>query len=222
MSIRLPALALVLAAAPLAAQETAFVVLPFEAQQSFGLEPGAESALSAGLSQLLASELERSEGGKAVPRAATREAAEQQGAGAGRARVDAMTAARVGKLVGAHYAITGNFVTFYDKFRLNVRVVDAATGEIIRGLSNDDPELQDRTDMYAAVHAVASRILKELGLPVNAAPAAAVTSEAVVLYGRGVEAEDAGDRSKAAGYFSQALARSPGFPEAQEASARVR
>ncbi len=214
--------ALALAAGPLAAQQrTTFAVLPFESQQSFGLEPAAASGLSIGLAQLLASELERSAGGRAVPRATTGDAVEKEQP-PGRSRVDAATAAKVGQLVGAQYVIVGNFVNFYDKFRLNVRVVDAKTGEIIRGLSNDDPKLQGRANMYESVRSVAARILKELGLPAAPASATAVSTEAVIAWSMGLEAEDAGDRAKAAASFQQAVTSSPDFAEAKEALVRVR
>jgi TolB-like protein len=207
---------------PLVAQQrTAFAVLPFESQQSFGLDQESLAALSPGLAQLLASELARSPGGLAVPRSATGKAVSDESLGP-RGRVDAATAAKIGRLVGAQYVILGNFVNFYDKFRINVRVVDATTGETIRGLSNDDPKLQGKAQMYRSVQALAQKILKELGLPAAPAGNGSVATDAVIAYSLGLQAEDAGDRAKATGFYEKALAASPGFADAREALGRVR
>ena len=40
---------------------------------------------------------------------------------------------------------------FYGKFRINARVVDAETGQILKVVSNDDPKLQDRAQLSAIV-----------------------------------------------------------------------
>ena len=216
------ALLLALGSVPALAQDTTtFAVLPLESQQSFGLDADAQEALGPGLAQLLASELARSPGGRAVPRGSTGKAVADEALGA-RERVDAATAAKIGKLVGAQYVVVGNFVNFYDKFRLNVRVVDATTGEFIRGLSNDDPRMQGKAHMYQSVESVAQQILKELGLPPAPASNVIVASDALIAWSLGLAAEDAGDRAAAATQYDRALGISPTFPAAQEALKRVR
>ena len=61
------------ASPPLAAQQdrAPFAVLPFQNEQSFGLEPEAYAALELSLAQLLASELARSPGGQVADRGRT-------------------------------------------------------------------------------------------------------------------------------------------------------
>lgn len=216
------ALFLTLGAGAVAAQDrTTFAVLPLESQQSFGLDNEALAALGPGLAQLLADALARSPGGRAVPRTSTGQAVAAEALGA-RERVDAATAARIGKLVGAQYVIVGNFVNFYETFRINVRVVDASTGEFIRGLSNDDPRLQGAAQMYASVDAVAQKILKELGLPPAPPVSETVTSASVIAWARGLAAEEAGDRDGAKPLYQQALSASPDFPAARDAVTRLR
>src|SRR4249919_3349232 len=97
---RLPFALLTLALAPgaLVSQQTSFAVVPFEAQQSFGLDQETLSALGGGIAQILASELSLSPGGSAAPRSATAGAISSQ-ALAKTARIDAATAAQIGKLV---------------------------------------------------------------------------------------------------------------------------
>ena len=48
----------------------------------------------------------------------------------------------------------GSFADFYGKFRINARVVDAESGEILKVVSNDDPKLQDRAQLAAIVQLV--------------------------------------------------------------------
>jgi TolB-like protein len=45
--------------------------------------------------------------------------------------VDDTTAARIGKRVGARYAVTGTFTDFYGDFRVDLHLVNVETGEII-------------------------------------------------------------------------------------------
>ena len=84
------------------------------------------------------------------------QAAELDAAGA---RVDAATAAQVGKEAGARYAVTGSFADFYGKFRVDARVVDAQSGQILKVVSNDDPALQDRADLYRIIQIVGDKII---------------------------------------------------------------
>ena len=62
---RLPFALLALALAPVArqSQQSSFAVVPFEAQQSFGLDQESLNALGGGIAQILASELSLSPGG---------------------------------------------------------------------------------------------------------------------------------------------------------------
>lgn len=215
------ALLLALGSSAVAAQDqTTFAVLPLESQQSFGLDASALEALGPGLAQLLADALARSPGGRAVPRASAGQAVTSTGLG-DRERVDAATAAKVGRLVGAQYVVVGNFVNFYQTFRINVRVVDAASGEFIRGLSNADPALQRTDQMFASVDAVAQEILQELGLPPAPPVTGSVSSAAVIAWSRGLAAEETGDHATAREHYQKALQLAPAFPSAQEALKRL-
>ena len=214
-------LALVLGPLTLHSQQTSFAVVPFESQQSFGLDQESLRALGGGIAQILASELSLSPGGSAAPRSTTAGAITSQELGKN-TRIDAATAARIGRMVGARYVIMGNFVDYYGKFRLNVRVVDAQSGTIIKGLSNEDPKMQDRDQIYLITQAIARRILQELKLPPAPVNQAVVPGAAVIAFSLGLQAEDAGDKAKAASLYERALQSAPDFPEAKEALRRVK
>lgn len=219
---RLPFALLALALGPLKlpAQQTSFAVVPFESQQSFGLDQESLGALGGGIAQLIASELGKSPGGSATPRSTTAGAITSQELG--KNRIDAATAAKIGKLVGARYVIMGNFVDYYGKFRLNARVVDVQTGAIIKGFSNEDPKMQDRDQLYLITQTIAQRILQELKLPPAPTSTAAVPGAAVIAFSLGLQAEDAGNKAKAVSLYERALQSAPDFPEARDALARVK
>lgn len=210
-----------LAVAPLAAQQerATFAVLPFQNEQSFGLEPETYRALESGIAQLLASELARSPGGQVADRGRTSEAVGKRTVPP--TRLDAASAQRIGGLVGARYVVLGNFVDAYGKTRVNARVVDASSGQFLKAVSNDDPRLQTRDKLHAAVQDLAGKILAELGLPAPAASPPLPTS-AVIAFSRGLAAEEAGDRAAAAKEFQAALDAAPSFADAKEAASRVR
>ena len=220
---RLSLALLALTVTPVAAQsqQSSFAVVPFEAQQSFGLDQETLGALGGGIAQILASELSLSPGGSAAPRSSTAGAITSQSL-AKSARIDAATAAKIGKLVGAKYVIMGNFVDYYGKFRLNVRVVDAQTGAIVKGFSNEDPKMQDRDQIYLITQTVAQKILQELKLPPAPVTTVAVPGASVIAFSLGLKAEDAGNKAQAASLYERALQGAPDFPEAKDALARVK
>ena len=166
---RLPFALLALALGPLTlpAQQTSFAVVPFESQQSFGLDQESLGALGGGIAQLLASELGKSPGGTATARSTT-------------------------------------------------------AGAIIKGISNEDPKMQDRDQIYLITQAVAQRILQELKLPPAPASTAVIPGAAVIAFSLGLQAEDAGNKAKATSLYERALQSAPDFPEAKDALARVK
>jgi TolB-like protein len=205
----------------------ALAVMPFENAGSYGQDKESFEALQLGIPAMLAAELSRNPAVRLVDRSATQKLLAEQDLGA-RGRVDAATAAKIGKLVGARHMIMGNFVDFYGKFRVNARVVDAETGQILMVVSNDDPKLQDRNDLYRIIQSIRDRISSGLKLPALAADAAGaarartVPTEALTLYSRALLAEDRGDRAKASEYYQRAIGIYPEFTEAREALSKVK
>jgi TolB-like protein len=149
------ALAGSVAAAPLSAQQAGtVVVLAFQNAGSFGRDEDAIERLRTGLPALFAAELGRQSGITAVDRSG--EAAGPDG------HVDAPTAARVAQRAGARYAVTGNFIDHFGRFRLNAEIVDAESGMIIKVISNDDRGMQRREDLPRIVQMEAVRIAELL------------------------------------------------------------
>jgi TolB-like protein len=214
------------AAGPAAAQtgQVVIAVLPFEDRGSYGQDKEVFRALALGIPATLVSELSGHPELRLADRNQVAQALQSQGLGPN-ARVDAATAAKVGNQVGARYAVTGNFADFYGKFRLDARIVDTENGQIVKVVSNDDPKLQDRADLFRIIQIVAHRVLAEAsgGVPRggNAEPAI-IPTEALSQYSLGLLYETQGDKGKAGEHYQRALSAFPGYRDAREGAQRVR
>jgi len=190
-----------------------FAVLPFEDTGSYGQDKEVFDGLELGLSDMLGRSLAQQAGAEVVPSARVRETL--SGKRHGR-RIDATTAAQIGQAVGARWAVTGTFADFYGKFRLSARLVDTQSGQIVQVVSNDDPKRQDRAALDAIVQQAAERLASAAGLRAGTAAAgAAIPTDAITSYGRGLLHESRGDAAGAAGYYRQALTSSPQFEDAR-------
>ena len=213
--------------APLRAQQArpAIAVLPFENTGSYGQDKETFEALEVGIPAILGATLAAHPAAGVVDRSRLRQALERQNLGAGH-RWDAGSATEVAKASGARYAITGSFADFYGKFRINARVVDAESGQILKVVSNDDPKLQDRTQLGAILQVVADRIVAAVGLtpyPTDvAARRRAIPTEALTEFSRGLLFEGRSDRAKAAEAYQRALTAAPDYDEARDGLQRVR
>ncbi|MGH7580463.1 MAG: hypothetical protein ACREM9_09855 [Gemmatimonadales bacterium] len=200
-----------------------FAVLPFENTGSYGQDKEVFAALELGLPVMLARALDRHPAADVVPDTRVNEAMRAMGLGPAQ-RVDAASAAQLGKGTGARYTVTGSYADFYGKFRINARLVDARSGEIVKVVSNDDPKLQDRAQLAGIVQAVAERITAAAGMapyPAGTAPAS-IPTDAISAYSRGLLHERQGDRAKASEFYQRALTAFPQFDEARAGLGRVR
>lgn len=230
-SVLAAALTLALAAttipAPAPAQATGpgVAVLPFENGGSYGRDREDLEALRRGIAGILISELATRPAIRLVDRTETQRLLDEQNLAAS-GRVDAATAARVGRMVGARYMIAGTFLDLYGDFRIDARIIDVETGEIVT-VVRSDPSLKDRRQLYAMIQSVAERIATEARFPAAGADAATppdrnIPTEAVTFYSRALLYEDRGDRTKATEYYQRALQIFPAFTEASEGLRKVR
>lgn len=201
-------------------------VLPFEDRGSFGQDKEVFRALALGIPATIASELSGHSQLRLADRNRIRQALNNEKLGAN-AQVDAATAARIARQVGARYAMTGNFADFYGKFRLDARLVDAESGHILKVVSNSDPKLQDRADLYRIIQMVNHKVLAEVSPTALRGAAAeaearAVPTEALTQYSLGLLFESQGERNKAGEYYQRALRALPDYSDAREGLRRVR
>lgn len=220
--ISLLGVALAALAVPLAGQDSrpGIAVLPFENGGSYGKNKEDFDALRKGIAATLIYELARNPGARLVDRQQTQRLLDQQGLGVAE-RVDAATAAKVGKLVGARYVITGSFIDLYGDFRVDARIIDGETGEIMK-VVRSDPGLHDRRDMFRMIESVARAIVTGIRLSPGSAPRSAVPTEALAHFSRALLYEDRGDKPKAIEYYQKALAVFPTYAEATEGLRKAR
>ena len=200
-------------------------VLPFEDRGSYGQDKEMFRALELGIPATFAAELSRHPRVRVADPARTRQALKAQNLGPN-ARVDAATAAEIGSEAGARYAITGNFADFYGKFRIDARVVDVGTGQILKIVSNNDPALQDRADLSRIIQSLAEKALAAMNLPAGGNPQPArrisVPTDALTQYSLGLLYESQGEKAKAAEHYQRAVTTFPDYAEAREGMQRVR
>lgn len=211
----------------LAAQDSrpGIAVMPFTNGGSYGKDKEDFQALEKGLAGMLISELSQNPGARLVDREAIQKILDEQKLAKDGA-VDAATAAKVGKLVGAKYMVLGSFTDFYGKFRIDARLVSVETSEILK-VVRGDPKLEKREEVFHLVQSVAENLMKETKLPplteqqAKAVKARNVPTEALSYYSRALLYQDQGDKAKAADYFSKALKVFPEYTEAKEGLQKV-
>lgn len=194
------------------ADPTTVAVLPLQISGDSSFQP-----LSRGLAQILTSDLALLERFRMVERlqlgALLDEMQFQQGG-----RVDPSTTARVGRLMQAGRMVQGLVaIPDEDNVRLEATVV-LATGEVTSPGSVDG-RLRDLLRMEKEI--VVS-IASQLGYTLSQAERSAILENgtqnlvAFLAYSNGLVAEDLGNFSAAAAYYSQAVQADPGFQAARE------
>ena len=215
-------------AGPAAAQDTrpGIAVLAFDNGGSYGKDKEDFEALRRGIAGTMIYELSQNPAARLVERTETQRILDEQGLAVAE-RVDAATAAKVGKLVGARYMITGSFMDMFGDFRLDARIINVETGEIMKVVRND-PKLHDRRDIYKIIQSVAEQIMAGTKLPplptdvAQRAQARQVPTEALAFFSRALLYQDRGDKAKAIDYYQKALEVFPEYTEASEGLKRVR
>jgi TolB-like protein len=220
--------AALIVAVPASGQDTrpGLAVLPFENGGSYGQEKENFEALQKGIPAMLISELQKNSAVRLVDRSQIQTLLGEQDLGK-EGRVDASTAAKIGKLVGARYVIMGTFIDFYGKFRVDARIVNVETSEILKVVTND-PKLQKREELFRIIQSVAERVMTDTKLPplspeaAKAVRARDVPTEALTYYSRALLYQDRGDNAKAAEYYKRAIDVFPDFAEAKEGLQKVK
>lgn len=206
------------------AQDTrpGIAVLPFENGGSYGKDREDFDALRRGLAGTLIYELAQNPAVRLVDRTETQRLLDEQGLAVAE-RVDGSTAAKIGKLVGARYMIAGMFIDLYGDFRVDARIIDVETGEILK-VVRSDPKLRDRKDMHRIVQSVAERIMQDTKLPplpAGTRSARTIPTDALAMYSRALLYQDRGDKAKAIEYYRKAIDVFPEYAAASEGLKRL-
>jgi len=197
-------------------------VLPFNNGGSYGQQKDDFDALERGIAGMMISELSANAAARVVERAEIQKLLDEQNLGA-QGRVDAATAAKIGKLVGARYMVMGTFVDFYGDFRVDVRLINTETSEVVK----TESERMQRDHLFDIIRNIAARLMKDANLPAltrqtsDQRMSRQVPTEALTYYSRALLFQDRGQKDKAVEMFNRALAIFPEYAEAQEGLQRV-
>jgi TolB-like protein len=198
-------------------------VFPFANGGSYGQSKEDFDALERGIAGMMISELAQNPSARVVEREQVQRLLDEQNLGA-QGRVDAQTAAKVGKLVGARYVILGNFIDFYGDFRVDVRLVNTETSEIVK----TESDLQQREHLFDLIRNVSTRLMKDANLPALQRGASneqrmnrQVPTEALTYYSRALLYQDRGQKDKAVEMFNRAIEIFPDFAEAKDGLQKV-
>jgi TolB-like protein len=219
------AFAVLLAPAAAAAQDSrpGIAVLPFTNGGSYGLAKEDLDALQVGVQELLITELAQNPALRVVDRSRIREIVAEIDLGAS-GRVDAQTAARVGRLVGARYVVTGVFVDLNGDFRMDARIVDGETSEIVKS----QQVRGERDDLFDLLVDLSTRITQDVNLPPlpadvqEARKEQEIPAEAITLFSRAQVYADAGRTEQAIQLYERIAQRFPEMAQAKEALRQLR
>lgn len=193
-------------------------VMAFEDGGSYGQDAEDFAALRVGLQQMLLTELAQNSALRIVERSQLNAILqEQELASSGRA--DANTAAQIGKLVGARYMVFGSFIDFYGDFRIDARIVDVETSELLK-----TERVRDQRDkLYDLLVTLSSQLTSGVNLPAlsreirEQREAREIPAEAMTLYSRALVYQDRGRTERAIELYRRITDEFPQMTEAQEA-----
>jgi len=127
-------------------------------------------------------------------------------------------AMQIGRLLGAHYIVTGNVALDPRRARLDLRMIDVETGGIVKSVK----EPGERDDLLGLAERIAALLVTDLQVPVRTTVAEVrIPAAASLAYSRGLDYERKGRRDRAAEMFRRALEVFPQHPHAAAALDRV-
>jgi tetratricopeptide (TPR) repeat protein len=114
--------------------------------------------------------------------------------------------------------VLGGFVDFYGDFRLDARIVDSETSELVKAIGLREK----REDLYQLIVDLATQLTEDVSLPALSneeeleEQARQIPVEALTLFSRAVFFEDRGDTDRAREFYSRAVQTFPEYSEATE------
>ena len=198
-------------------------VFPIWNSGSYGQDKENFDALQKGMAAMIISELAANPGARVVERDELQRLLEEQNLGAS-GRVDDATAAKVGKLVGARYVVTGTFIDFYGDFRVDLHLVNVETSEIMKV----EKENMRRDHLFDIIRNVSQRLMKDASLPPlpkqasDARMSRQIPTDALTYYSRALLYQDRGQKDKAIDMYNRALEVFPQYTEATEGLQRLK
>ena len=196
---------------------------------SFGKDAKDYDGLSKGIPAMLITDMQANPNIRVIERDQVQALVDEQKLVTG-GQVDQATAVKIGKLLGVHHMIWGTYMTDpKGNFRVDAHAVDVETGQI-----EYVERVDDKADnIMSGIGTLATKMNAGLHLPAmpvrrtgDASPAtgaqqagAPVASPKLpmryaVMYGKGLDMKDHGDKAKAVELFNQVLKEFPNYEPA--------
>ncbi|MFT7579902.1 MAG: TolB-like protein [Myxococcota bacterium] len=126
---------------------------------------------------------------------------------------DPKTARKLGKLVGAEYAVTGAIASIDPALRLDVRLIEVETGRVVVA----DKIVGDKGKFFKLQGELVVLFVKGLNKKVTAKSQTKVEDvSTIVQYGQGLDLADKGDVKGASKKIQGVMTKAPGFKLAQK------
>ena len=176
------------------------------------------SAVGRGIAAMITTELSQRPEVRIVDRQQIEEVLRRQQVSVGATGVADDAAMQIGRLLGAHYIVTGNVALDPRRARLDLRMIDVETGGIVKSVK----EPGERDDLLGLAERIAALLVTDLVVPERTTVVAVqIPAAASLAYSRGLDYERRGRRDRAAEMFRHTLAVFPQHPHAQAALERV-
>jgi len=181
-------------------------ILPFE--NNSVTDPATYEPLSRGLAAMLITDLTNSRTSLKIIEREKIQAILKEIALSQSGSVDNATAVQVGRILGAQAIAFGSFMVLGPQVRIDLRIIKTETsetllGDSVRGKSNAFIELERR---------LADRIASSLRVALRKYKTASSSGiDAALLFSRGLDALDRGDRAEARKLFDQCIAIDPAY-----------
>jgi TolB-like protein len=202
------------------AQDTrpGLAVLDFDIGAAMGQPREDYDALRRGLASLTVSEVAANPGVRVVERAQLQQILQEQNL-SHEGRVDSTSLVQIGKLIGARYMVTGTLYDLHGNLRIDTRVFDVETSQILK----TESVRGKWDDLYDMVPRLAQLLMHDANLPplerhamqefrrANPAP----PTQAVMAYSRAVLYADRGDTQRAVEQYRRAIAAFPNYTQAK-------
>ena len=134
-------------------------------------------------------------------------------------RVDEGTAVEIGKMLGAQYMIYGQVTSIAEQLRMDMRVVDVETSEVVEA-----QKMNDKTsELLSVVVRMADTFVEKLNLdpPSSRAKMEPIPVRATIEFSRAVDSEDKDEIEQALEHYRAALGIHPAHRAARQAVDRL-
>ncbi len=203
--------------APAQSQDTrpTVAILDFDVGASIGQPASDLEALRRGLAALTISELAVNPAVRVVERAQIQQILQEQDL-AKTERVNQSTALRVGRLLNAHYMVTGTVFAVHNDFRIAARMFNVETSQIVK-----TDEVRGKLDnVFDLASSLAANLMHDANLPPlerhvmeEHRQAGTPPTQAVMAYSRAVLYADRGDTQHAVIEYRRALEVFPNYTQ---------